>query len=443
MKRIYKYILPGITLMTFASCSVEAPFQAPTQIEYGDLSKLAFEMELAGDPSVVTRATNEVNMNDFHITIKTTGNNPQIKIDKDYSELPDILSLETGNYVVTATYGTDHEAEYDTPYYQGTSEIFEVKKNEITTNIGKIKCYLSNIKVTIKFHPNLVSHMHEKAYVEVKINEDGKPLNFNTSHEEQGIAGFFQHKNECSLVATFKGIVDGVELNEVKTLSNVNKGNHYQITFTRHEYNEEESGNLQGGIEVDASVTVTDINRDIEIEEDKKLEDNERPTESDTQNPGDGEEPGEEEDPGDVPMNGEGLDAKAEAPLDLESENIVNSESVVVVVFTSKTGFTKFEAEIISNDLTSDELEQIGLSSHLDLIEPGKNLEQLQSLGLMKDENGENDVDSVKGQKLVKFDLTNFMTPLSIFPGLHTFVLKIGDKSGEKEYTLKLNMVAE
>ncbi|MCH5234402.1 MAG: DUF4493 domain-containing protein [Muribaculaceae bacterium] len=439
MKKI-KYIIPIIASLGFVSCSVEKPFEGGHASGTGELSKYAFDI----DASVMdnTRATTSQDLiDDFSIVIQKIATTPLTAASYNrYGDMPDVVTLDAGSYKAFATYGENPDAAFEKPYFLGESEVFDIVADKITTDIGDIKCKLENVKVTIDFHSSLYNVTDENAYVEVYVNKDAS-LKF-TKDEKR--AGYFKHSDVCTLTATFHGVVDGVELNEVKTLDNVSKGNEYSLTFSKHTYSEDsDEGQLSAGVNVAASVTIVNLNDKITIEEDKVLDDKERPSESDpsagedpgTEDPEDPEGPGTEEpeNPGKIPT------IEAQDPIDLDKVNEVDNSSTVVIIFTSQIGFTKFVADIESNDLTDEELKQVGLAAHLDLINPGELKDPLQGLGLLKNEEGE-DVDSVLGQKIVKFDISRFMTPLSIFPGEHHFIIKVGDDNGENQCTLKLKI---
>ena len=99
----------------------------------------------------------------------------------------------------------------------------------------------------------------------------------------------------------------------------------------------------------------------------------------------------------------------------------------------SDTGITKFDVDIISENL---HLSDLGADSDsLDLVNPGKTLEMLQMLGILKE--GQT---SLKGEKDVDFDITGFMEMLCAVNGEHHFVVTVGDDNGETSVTLILNV---
>ncbi|MCH5241110.1 MAG: DUF4493 domain-containing protein [Muribaculaceae bacterium] len=435
MKKI-KYIIPIMSLFGLASCSVEAPFEGAKNEAIGELSKYAIDL----DASLInTRAESNNIINDFNIQIKSTDSETKTVFSGTYKEMPEVITLQAGKYKAYASYGTEVMAAFESPFYLGESDEFQIEANKITTNIGTILCKLENVKVSINFHSSIYQNMGDDAYVLVSLNKDSEHSLKFTKNEQR--AGYFKHTAENTLVATFHGTIDGVEITETKTLDGVDKGNHYSLTFAKHTYSgDSDEGSIIPSVSVSAAVTIVNQNENITIEEDKLLDDNERPSEG---NSSSGENPGtqEPENPGTQEPEGQGKipSIEAQAPIDLDKVNEVNESSTVVIVFTSQTGFTKFEADIESNDLTDSELRQVGLASHLDLINPGELKDPLQGLGLLQNEQGE-DVDSVLGQKIVKFDISKFMTPLSLFPGEHHFIIKVGDDNGSNQCTLKLKI---
>ena len=446
MKKIYKYYVPALWILGLSSCSLEAPFQGEMKEGFGQLSKFAFELEVSGVQNTTTRDDNSNLLNDFDIVIQKTGSTPVTKYSDKYSNLPDVIALEAGNYKVTATYGENLEAEFEKPHYLGTSTEFEVKHNEITTDIGKIKCYLNNVKVSVKFHPTLVQHMGdyaESAYVDVKVkNTGGKSLRFTIEHAENETAGYFKHDEENTLVATFHGIVDGIELEETKTFNNVDKGNYYQITFIRHEYNGEESGDVSGKINVDASVTITNIETNVPSPEEEMLDQSERPTET----PENSENPGTEEPtPGpDVPEDPDKEPIEIYAmpnpdptgnKIDLDIVNNITANSYVALKVICEKKIKYFKVEI--KEPLANFLDGI-LPATFDLTDPGEDLGSFQELGLI----GEDET-SLYDKKEVEFNVTKFMGILCnldpIKGQINEFIIEVTDQENNvKKVSLKL-----
>ena len=424
MKPIKILSILSCSLMLF-SCGKEAPFNVEPVTGEGQILKSAFNVDLRdgelGQTTVrSTRA--DISYDDFKVIFTKEGAASPASTYR-YGEMPEIVSLEQGVYVAKATYGENLDAEWDNPYYVGQSDAFSIRAGEITDNIGEIVCRLENIKVSINFAPILTQQMSESSFVEVKVVSDGqdaKGLRFTKFEENRGISGYFRYEEGVSLVATFSGMVEGLKVSETKSIPVVDKGNHYKITFKLHNQAGENQGDVDSDMKVDASVTVTNVERNVDLEDDEILDDSERPSE------------GEPDEP--TPPVTEGPSVTAENPIDLDKVNNVSASSHVVLNIASETGITEFKVNIISEDLA-------GLVPEvLDLVNPGDNLNLLQSLGLLQD--GKT---SVQGDKDVKFDVSGFMVMLC---GLgegkdHTFKLTVGDSSGTVVKELRLHTITE
>ncbi|MBR5820030.1 MAG: DUF4493 domain-containing protein [Alistipes sp.] len=119
----------------------------------------------------------------------------------------------------------------------------------------------------------------------------------------------------------------------------------------------------------------------------------------------------------------------------LTAENAATYTCVVDIV--SKTGLTKLEVDIESSVLTNDELQGIGLASHLDLVNPNPDhIDALQGLGFLP-----NGATSLGGQKSVSFDISVFMNTLFMLfqesDGC-LFHLTVADAGGETKKKLDI-----
>lgn len=444
------YIIPIIASLGFVSCSVEKPFEGGHASGTGELSKYAFDI----DASVMdnTRATTTQDLiDDFSIVIQKIATTPLTAASYNrYGDMPDVVTLDAGSYKAFASYGENPDAAFEKPYFLGESEVFDIVADKITTDIGDIKCKLENVKVTIDFHSSLYNVTDENAYVEVYVNKDAS-LKF-TKDEKR--AGYFKHSDVCTLTATFHGIVDGVELNEVKTLDNVSKGNEYGLTFSKHTYSEDsDEGQVSAGVNVAASVTIVNLNDKITIEEDKVLDDKERPSESDpsagegpgTEDPEDPEGPGTEEpeNPGVVITKpeitaSEGIDLNAVntlvqgMPIVLNIKSHSQISSFKVHIDSTDDGFMSAIGEMIGNDFDlikldkedgalGSSLSELGFPVGVDVSNPSE-----------KDENGNG---------IIKFEITpDLQQLLVIYEGIHEFTLTVTNAEGPTEKTLKLQV---
>lgn len=412
-----------------AGCSSENPFTGEEEENgVGVFSKDALNLDVRTEETIKqkapTRAGNdEINLDDFKIVFNNASTG-EAYTSYRYADMPDIVELPKGTYTIIAEYGEDQVAAHESPYYIGYSDEFTVSPMSITSNIGTIQCNLSNVKTSVYFDPTLVQHMDDNAYVEVKLgNLSTSSLRFTKDHSKNGTAGYFKAGEETTLVATFRGNIDGYEVNETKTLDGVSAGNHYRFTFKLHNHKGETTGSVPGTIEVDASVSVTDVNLGVELKPDEVLDDDERPTED--------PEPGTENPP--TPPTESGPVIEALGGIEFGVPVNVNGSSQVELVITSKSGFTEFSVLVESETL---DISEAGLPNPLDLINPGDALGALQGLGLMPE-----DLESLEGQNKANFSLTGFMPLLyPTFMGEHKFHLTIGDADGSVTKTLILNV---
>ncbi|MDE6409132.1 MAG: DUF4493 domain-containing protein [Muribaculaceae bacterium] len=414
-------------LMFLGSCE-EMGFTLNTEQGDGEFNKNSILLDVRDDSETIynspSRAGNE--LDDFKILFfKDNGTAPEKSY--RYADMPDIVTLPVGRYTVTATKGVDVEADWESPYYVGESDAFYIMRDEVTTEVNPIVCRLQNVKVTVEFDPMLSVNMSPDSYVEVKVG-DNAGLRY--TKDKEGVAGHFKHTEGVSMVASFNGTVEGVPTVENKSFEVVKKGHHYKIRFKLHSQGDGHSGQADAEVNVDASVTTVDLEYNVEIGADQPLDDSERPTE------GGGETPDVPNPPAqnDAPPTIEALPQSNAAIPNIEfgKENVIvdEMECVLMIRSSAESGFTKFECKIDSETL---DIEQVGLSNPLDLINPGANEDALISLQLLSE--GQ----KVEGSKEVKFDLTNFLPLITVLgSGTHNFILSIGDDNGETTKTLIL-----
>ena len=109
-----------------------------------------------------------------------------------------------------------------------------------------------------------------------------------------------------------------------------------------------------------------------------------------------------------------------------------------VVTAESAVGFTVFNVKIISEALTPEELDGVGLSQNINLINPGEMAAALQELQLLKP--GQT---SLSGETLVNFDISGFLGILFQLyneSGECSFEMTVGDSAGSVTKTLKFFM---
>ncbi len=119
------------------------------------------------------------------------------------------------------------------------------------------------------------------------------------------------------------------------------------------------------------------------------------------------------------------------------SQRYNHDEVEILITVTTESAFTDFSVDIISPDILSPAaLAGVGLSSHLDLINPGGMEGALNGLGFPTG-------GDVTSSKVVRFDITGFMGLLSALQtaGDCDFRLSVTDASGTTVRTVQLDVV--
>ena len=146
MKLRYKHIFLSVALLT-GGCSKEAPFNIVTEEGEGQILKSALNVDLRDgelDQTIVRGTRGDIVYDDFKVTFTKDGASAPTSTYR-YGDMPEIVTLDKGAYVATATYGENLDAEWENPYYVGRSDAFSIKPGEITDNVGEIVCRLENI----------------------------------------------------------------------------------------------------------------------------------------------------------------------------------------------------------------------------------------------------------------------------------------------------------
>lgn len=439
--KLYKGLIYSFGVAALLTgCAKEDPFASP---EYDGPTGTLMTRCLAptiGNPDGIEAATRAAvpSTDDFKVVIarktaasavSTYAETPG-SVEYNYSEMPEVLTLPADDYKAYAYYGDNKPAAWDEPYYYGESE-FGIEANKITDDVDPIVAKLANIRVTIVFHPTLLSAMSgNDNKVEVKMGGQGTGMTFVPTETR---SAYFKYVDQSqTIAATFSGMVDGAQVVQTKTHDNVKPGNHYRITFKLHGIDDENPGTISTGVTIDASVEKVDMNHTIDGEPEEILDDDWRPTQG-------GDEPTP---PGPGPNDPEKSGPKAEAltpgegqvgiNLDTDNEITDNLYCAWKVTSEAESGFQEFTVDIISNRLTPETLKSVGLTDHLDLINPGVFKEKLQGLGFPVE---------IGGQTLAEFSISSQFLGLmkNLGAGNHEFKMTIKDSNGTSIVSLKLH----
>lgn len=430
MKKLIYIIMCTAVLFMSQSCSKESPFSGE-EATMGQVITSNLILEFINE-DLQSRAGTDVNLADFTVAFcKNSDETPYVEY--KYNEMPEVVSLPAGMYRVKAYYGKEVDADWESPYYYGITDPVTVTAKKITTIEKPIKCKLQNVKVTVEYNEELKQLMSADSKVDVNMVA-GAVLTFTKDETRSG----FLKAEGTTMIANFTGTVNGQQAQTDKKYSDVKPGTHYHILFVYKAAGVTGDGTIDptGGIKVNAQVTVTDINDGTNLEgggDDEYLEDD--------RNKGGEDEPDVPDTP-DVPNppaaagpvidGGEKIDLSDGDASGTLIPVTVTSGMECVIKITSVTGFTQFTADIVSPNLSPEELASVGLSGHLDLCNPGEYADALEGLGLLQG-------GSYLGAKSADFSLTGFLSMLAMFgPAQHSFVLTVGDESGTTVKTLTL-----
>lgn len=147
-----------------------------------------------------------------------------------YSTLPDKIELEVGDYSVKVRTSEIYKAAWEKPYYEGLQNV-TISENS-TTEVEKVICSLSNIKVSIAIAEDLRKLMANDCKVHVIANDEGE-LEFTLDDIDNGKAGYFEYTNSSkTLVATLTGTVDGKPLSLQAIYTDLEPGQHRIIYYS-------------------------------------------------------------------------------------------------------------------------------------------------------------------------------------------------------------------
>lgn len=201
MKKLFftlTILLSGI--MIFSSCHSEKMNLSVTGT--GQVKLSSMQMTYNTEPLItVSRATED--LNNYVVGIYKSADNSLVQEWK-YSEMPEIFTLDAGDYKLVAHSQDVEGAQFDAPYCYGESSVFTIVKDKIV-DAGTVSCTLKNVKVTIKYSDDLKPLLSEDTQVTVTLGDESLAY---TADETR--SGYFHCKATDNVVGVrFEGKVDG------------------------------------------------------------------------------------------------------------------------------------------------------------------------------------------------------------------------------------------
>ncbi|MGN1266249.1 MAG: DUF4493 domain-containing protein [Muribaculaceae bacterium] len=263
MKKILNiFILMMTVAVTLVSCDDPTYPDSTTDQGTLKLSSLSIDVD-ASENQVTTRAG--IDVGTFTVRVLDAATNT-LKNSWIYSEMPEVVTLPVGDYVIEVYNAEVQEAAFDAPYYYASKNV-TITKNDIA-ELGTLTCTLENVRVSIAYTDQLKAVMGDDVKVTVEVAAKNM-LEFAGSETRSGY--FRYYENNTTLVASFSGTVEGVFISEDhKIVTDVQPRKHYIITFdykTGPLPDDEIGGVSNSGFSIDASVSVQNESRDINIDD--------------------------------------------------------------------------------------------------------------------------------------------------------------------------------
>ncbi len=227
----------------------------------GDVSvNLSSEGEFT---QIVKSSPDEVDINTFSIEIKSTSDNKVVSSWDNFSDMPAVIAMEPGSFVIKASSPGDKEVAWNQPKYVGIQN-FIVEAGKVQ-NLD-IVCTLNNMKVTVKCTDRFLTELNDD--FSIKVATDAGFLIYSKEIVSQGeaIAGYF---DVAPLIIDIRGTrkLDGSVVSHYFTIDNVAARDHHIFTVDAHETGQVAVG--EQGISVDYTLNNKDVDIKIgDLEED-------------------------------------------------------------------------------------------------------------------------------------------------------------------------------
>lgn len=384
-KYCYLFLVSVLTL--FSSCDNENWDSEELLKSEGQLSLQSLTIDVDAAVKEVSRSLNDssdIDASNYIINV-VNRNTQEVVNSWKYSDMPEIATLNVGEYTLEVKSHILEPAQWEAPYYYGTKD-FSIRKNEVT-EVANVTCTLSNVMVSVRYSEALYNALGDDVKVAISIGSNGV-LEYT---RDETRAGYFELPSLSStIVAEFTGTVNGKATSLRRVFTEIAVGQHHIITFSLN------SGSVDPSIIIDANISYEDITIDVPGTEDPEQ--------------------------GDRPQENNAPTITSET-LDLEGTNIITADIIAKVDINAPLGIKNFVVDIISEQLSQEVLQDVGLDSTFDLTNPGDLQEPLTELGFPTG-------DAVLNQTSMAFDITDFMQLLTLFPGQHQFRLTITDNEG-------------
>ncbi len=326
-----------------------------------------------------------IDVNAFTVTITNASSGEQMN-QWTVGSMPEVVTLPVGNYQIDVENAPLQPAAWDAPWYHQSAKV-TIAKDEVT-HVDPITCTIGNVLVSVGYSDALKASLGPDTKVAVYISPES-PLTYTV--DEQRIGYFALPDGASTLVAEFTGTVNGKSVSLRKSFDGIAVAQLHAITFSINK------GQVDPSIIIDADITYDDVDIDI---------------------------PGNEDPVPPTPPSDD-IPTITSQTLDLDNVNQVTDGLVAIVNIDAPLGLAHLWVTIVSDGLTPKVLAEVGLTDKFDLAYPGEYVEALQGLGFPTGAD-------VIGKTSLKFDISQFVPLLPLFPGNHNFILDVEDQAGNK-----------
>ena len=433
---------------------------------YGKISLADLNIRIAGlSASTEGRTEEEVELTDFVIEIHDSETHEAVEDPMSYGEVlkHESLSLPVGNYIVSVSGGNNEKAAFESPFYEGESDVFKIEPNKETV-VDTIECMVGNVAVVVRIDDRLHGQIDDIANTRVTVyNHEEYPLVYSHKHiyhktNQHGQTGYFEHSAN-TMVAIFESVINGTEVTMRKNLTSLEKGQYRVITYSPKETGTEPSpgnGNVSPGISVDVTIEDGDIDIIKVKPEDPGTAGDPEDPDWDIKRPGwDDNTGGSENDPGqDNPDNPGDQDNPNEPAVPDQPETPVNTVQIgyskdidpakenpvldngdYTVTISSENVIEKLLITITSTNSDFEDTVKDGGLDEFDLLHPTSQQEEM--FAALDFPCGK----SMQGKTKIDVALSALIPMLGVFDGLHTFNLVVTDALGfQKKITIKFRV---
>ena len=400
MKKIL-FAAASAAMMLFASCQ-----KSPVQNIKGDGFLSFGEFSLDVDETVVTKA--ETAGDNYSIKIFDADGNVQKSMTyEQVMAAGDMISLPAGSYTLTASSlaGDVPFAAWENPIY-GTSKQFDIVAGEVT-EIGNLTCTLLQCKVTVSYSDEFLESVTGDGTTTVEVSA-GHPLDYklNANGTYDQSAGFFSVGEGSTMTVVFKGNIGGKNAKMTKTFTGIAPKQWRQVKFVQKK---NEQGQATFDIVISDLISDETLNNTVDASEEILGEDPDAPK-------GDG---------------GITLDFDYEAGCD---QDLTDLNNMVIVPMSERTmsiklkavipnGILKFSVDVQSTSAAFNSALEVAGGSLIDLVNPSADNDII--FKVVPFPHGADLV----GKTEVAFDLSAAQKAIVTFPGTHTFLMTIVDKT--------------